>query len=225
MATKAAIFANQQSRGFYGIMNSGCPETFQSSQQIRQGIRGRRFRDRHQRIEQFRQGDIVAIPAGRFTTVNSFTLPILSFLGLSASRGVLYRNSMMAPHWYQNAHSIIYMTKGESRIQVVDHRGQAVLDDQVREGQFIVVPQNHAVVKQTGNEGCEWITFNTNDNAMINTLSGRTSSVRGHPLVVIANAYQISRDEARILKFNREETLLFSLSTRSRTPYERVVSA
>ncbi|KAF3612943.1 hypothetical protein FXO38_36530 [Capsicum annuum] len=54
-------------------------------------------------------------------------------------------------------------------MQVADHRGQAVLDEQVREGRFIVVPQNYAIVKQAGNEGCEWITFNTNE---INTLSG-----------------------------------------------------
>lgn len=45
-------------------MNSGCPETFQSSQQTQQRIRGRTFQDRHQKIEQFRQGDIMAFPAG-----------------------------------------------------------------------------------------------------------------------------------------------------------------
>ncbi|XP_009763034.1 11S globulin seed storage protein Jug r 4-like [Nicotiana sylvestris] len=375
-----------QGRGFYGIMNSGCPETFQSSQQTQQRIRGRTFQDRHQKIEQFRQGDIMAFPAGaahwlynegneevvlvvledasnnanqldqtsrrffiagnpqqgqqqqgrqyggstmrreqfrsgnvfngfdieilseafgvdremarrlqgqddmrghivsvqeglrvirppfsqeqeeqqeqgqygrgpmtngieetictakvrenidnparadiynpragRLSTVNSFTLPILSFLRLSAARGVLYRNSMMAPHWYENAHSIIYITRGESRIQIVDHRGRAVLDDQVREGQCLVVPQNYAIVKQAGNEGCEWIAFNTNDNAMINTLSGRTSAIRGLPLDVIANAYQISRDEARRLKFNRDETLIFRSTRRSPRSYERVI--
>ncbi|XP_060175343.1 11S globulin seed storage protein Jug r 4-like [Lycium barbarum] len=51
-------------QGFYGIMNSGYPETFQSSQQTRRGIRSRRFQGRHQRIEQFRRGDIMAFPAG-----------------------------------------------------------------------------------------------------------------------------------------------------------------
>lgn len=47
-------------------MNSGCPETFQSSQQFQQGERGSgsRFQDRHQKIGQFRQGDIIAFPAG-----------------------------------------------------------------------------------------------------------------------------------------------------------------
>ncbi|KAM3356824.1 hypothetical protein P3S68_023542 [Capsicum galapagoense] len=125
-----------------------------------------------QNIDDPSRADIYNPHAGRFSTVTSFTLPILRFLKLSASRGVLYRgrtNSMMTPHWYSSAHSIVYITRGESRMQVVDHRGQAVLDEQVREGRFIVVPQNYAIVKQAGNEGCEWITFNTNE---INTLSG-----------------------------------------------------
>lgn len=57
---------NVTGRGFYGIMNSGCPETFQSSQQFQQGERGAgsRFQDRHQKIGQFKQGDIIAFPAG-----------------------------------------------------------------------------------------------------------------------------------------------------------------
>ncbi|XP_060180849.1 11S globulin seed storage protein Jug r 4-like [Lycium barbarum] len=379
----------ERGRGFYGILNSGCPETFQSSQQFQQGERGAgsRFQDRHQRIGQFRQGDIVAFPAGaahwaynegneelvlvvfedsgnnanqldqtsrrffiagnpqqgeqqqgqqggrslrrqqfqsgnvfsgfedellaeafgvdretarklkgqddqrghivnieqglrvvrppfsqeqeereerqeqgqygprmngieeticsakvrqnidnparadiynpqagRFTTANSLTLPILNFLRLSAARGVLYRNSIMAPHWVTNAHSVIYITRGEARIQIVDHRGQTVLDDRVRQGQVVVVPQNYAVVKHAENEGVEWVEFNTNSNAMINTLSGRTSAIRGLPVDVIANSYQISRDEARRLKFNREETLIFRASGRSRSS-ERIAAA
>ncbi|XP_060177739.1 11S globulin seed storage protein Ana o 2.0101-like [Lycium barbarum] len=42
----------------------GLPKTFQSSQQTQQGIRSSRFQDCHQRIEQFRRGDIMAFPAG-----------------------------------------------------------------------------------------------------------------------------------------------------------------
>ena len=381
----------EQGGGFFGVMNSGCPETFQSSQQFQQGERGAgsRFQDRHQKIGEFRQGDIIAFPAGaahwvynegneelvlvcfedggnsanqldqnsrrffiagnpqqgeqqqgqqggahrfqkeqfpsgnvfngfelellaeafgvnretarklqgqddqrghivnidqglrvvrppfsqeqeeheviqqqgqcdprtngieeticsaklrqnidnparadvynpqagRFTTVNSFTLPILSFLRLSAARGVLYRNSIMSPHWVMNAHKVIYVTRGEARVQIVDHRGQAVLDDRVRQGQVVVVPQNYAVVKQAENEPFEWVEFNTNDNAMINTLSGRTSALRGLPVDVLANAYQISREEARRLKYNREETLIFSSSGRSSRPYAKVAAA
>ncbi|KAK4407230.1 Glutelin type-A 1 [Sesamum angolense] len=56
-----------QGRGIYGLMISGCPETFESSQQTEQQSqeeRRQRFRDRHQKFEEFREGDIVAIPEG-----------------------------------------------------------------------------------------------------------------------------------------------------------------
>ncbi|KAH6801175.1 hypothetical protein C2S52_001639 [Perilla frutescens var. hirtella] len=161
------------------------------------------------------RADVYNPRAGRFSSVNSFTLPILSFLQLSASRGVLYKNAIMSPHWFVNAHSVIYATRGESRVQIVNHRGQAVFDGQVREGQVLVVPQNFAVVKHAGEEGFEWVAFNTNENAMINTLSGRTSAIRGLPVDVVANAYQVSREEAERLKFSRQETMLFAGSRRS----------
>ncbi|GFQ06651.1 11s globulin subunit beta [Phtheirospermum japonicum] len=169
------------------------------------------------------RADVYNPRAGRYTTVNSLTLPILSFLKLSAARGVLYKNGIMAPHWYLNAHSVIYVTHGESRMQIVNHRGQAVFDGLVREGQVIVVPQNFAAVKLAGEQGCEWVAFNTNGNAMINTLSGRTSAIRGLPADVIANAYQISREEAVRLKSSRQETMIFS--GRSRSERGRAASA
>ncbi|KAK3028148.1 hypothetical protein RJ639_039009 [Escallonia herrerae] len=159
--------------------------------------------------------DIFNPRAGRLTNVNSFNLPILRLLQLSAERGVLHRNAIKAPHWNLNSHSVIYITRGDARIQIVDHRGEAVFDDEIRQGQIVVAPQNYAVVKQAGNQGVEWVSFRTNDNAMISTLAGRTSAMRGIPVDVIANAYQISREEAHRLKFSREETFLFGPSSRS----------
>lgn len=44
-------------------MLPGCPETFQSSQQLEEQSHGS-FQDRHQKIRHFRQGDIIIIPAG-----------------------------------------------------------------------------------------------------------------------------------------------------------------
>lgn len=153
--------------------------------------------------------------AGRFHTVNSLNLPILSFFRLSAERGGLYKNAVFAPHWYVNANGVMYVTRGEGRVQIVDHRGQCVLDEQLSEGQVVVVPMNYAVVKQAGNnQGFEWVGFNTNDNAMINTIAGRSSTFRGLPTSVVANALQISEDEARQLKFNRVETMIFSSDSR-----------
>ncbi|XP_057781353.1 11S globulin seed storage protein 1-like [Salvia miltiorrhiza] len=160
--------------------------------------------------------------AGRFSTVNAFTLPLLRFIQLSFAKANLHRNAIMAPHWFMNAHSILYITRGEKYIQVVNQKGQAVFEGQVREGQVLVVPQNFAVVKQAGEQGCEWVQFHTHANAMFNTLSGRTSALRGLPVDVVANAYQISREEAERLKNSRRETLLFSGTRQSR---RRVASA
>ncbi|KAM7501464.1 hypothetical protein LguiB_000368 [Lonicera macranthoides] len=166
-----------------------------------------RFREN---IDDPSRADIYNPRAGRLSTLNSYNLPILRHIQLSAER----QNAIMAPHWMTNSHRVLYATGGEARIQIVDHRGQAVFDDQVREGQVVIAPQNFAVVKQASEQGFEWVAFRTNDNAMMSTLSGRTSALRGMPVEVIANAYQISREQAYKLKFNREETILFSGSTR-----------
>ncbi|KAL7151580.1 hypothetical protein ABFS83_04G041100 [Erythranthe nasuta] len=195
-------YGRREEEGYYGGRDNGIEETICSAK-IRENL------------DKASRADIYNPRAGRFSTVNSYSLPILKFLQLSAARGVLYRNAIMSPHWYANAHSIIYVTRGDSRMQIVNHKGRAVFDGQVREGQVVVVPQNYAVVKQAGEQGCEWVAFNTNDNAMINTLSGRTSAIRGLPADVIASAYQISREEAQRLKFSRRETFLFSGSGRS----------
>ncbi|CAI9781269.1 unnamed protein product [Fraxinus pennsylvanica] len=176
-----------------------------------------------QNIDNPVRADIYNPRAGRFTTANSLTLPMLSFLQLSAAKGVLQGKAIMSPHWYMNCHTVVYVTRGNGRMQIVDNRGQAVFDDTIQEGQVVVVPHNFAVVKQAGDEGFEWVEFNTNENAMINTLSGRTSSFRGLPVDVIANAYQVSRQVAEQLKFNRKETLIFSGGKSSRQP--RVSSA
>ncbi|KAM1007496.1 hypothetical protein ACFX2A_004145 [Malus domestica] len=106
------------------------------------------------------------------------------------------------------------MLRGSARVQVVNENGNPILDDQVQEGQLFIVPQNHGVITQAGNEGFEYIAFKTNDNAMISTLAGRTSILRALPLEVLANAYQIQRQQAHQLKYNynRRETIALSSS-------------
>ncbi|OVA02398.1 11-S seed storage protein [Macleaya cordata] len=156
------------------------------------------------------RADVYSPRGGRISSLNSQKLPILNYLQLSAERGVLYRNAIMVPHWNLNAHSVIYVTRGSGRIQIVGNYKQPVFDGQVREGQILTIPQNFAVVKQAGNEGLEWVAFKTNDNAMISPLVGKISTLRAMPEDVLMNSYRISRDEARRLKFNREEMVVFA---------------
>ncbi|RZC54517.1 hypothetical protein C5167_013375 [Papaver somniferum] len=124
------------------------------------------------------RADVYSPLGGRISSLNSQKLPILNYLQLSAERGVLYRNAIMVPQWNLNAHSIIYVTRGNGRIQIVGNYERPVFDGQVREGQILTVPQNFAVVKQAGSQGLEWVAFKTNDNKMISPLVGRISTER-----------------------------------------------
>ncbi|KAJ6736244.1 12S SEED STORAGE PROTEIN CRC [Salix viminalis] len=162
------------------------------------------------------RADVFTPEAGRISTLNSHKLPILRHIQLSAERGVLYNEAMMVPHWNLNAHSIIYGIRGQAHVQVVDHSGRTVFDGEMREGQVLTVPQNFAVVKRSDQQNFEWVSFKTNDNAMISPLAGRTSALRAMPAEVLANAFRISVEDARRIKFERQETTLISRrSTRS----------
>ncbi|KAM7526715.1 hypothetical protein LguiA_016617 [Lonicera macranthoides] len=161
-------------------------------------------------VEDPERADMYTAQGGRISTLNSHNLPILRNVQLSAERGVLYRNAMVAPHWNINAHSVIYVIRGNGRIQIVGNSNRPAFDGEVREGQLLVVPQNFAVVKQAGNQGFEWVSFKTNDQAMVSPLAGKTSVLRAMPEEVLMNAYQLSGDEARRLKFNRQEVTILS---------------
>ncbi|XP_026440498.1 11S globulin subunit beta-like [Papaver somniferum] len=164
------------------------------------------------------RADVYSEKGGRITTLNSQKLPILNYLQMSAERGVLYQNALLAPHWNLNAHSVMYVTRGSCRCQIVGNQGRQVFNGQLNQGQMLVVPQNFAVVKQAGNEGFEWISFKTNDNAMTSPLVGKTSVLRAMPVHVLMTAYQISREEAQRLKNNRmEETMILTPGSRSQS--------
>ncbi|KAG9137507.1 hypothetical protein Leryth_016809 [Lithospermum erythrorhizon] len=181
-------------------MPNGLEETF-CTMKLRQNI-GHSIR-----------ADVYSPRGGRISTANSQTLPILSYLQLSAEKGVLYDNAIMAPYWVVNAHAMIYVTRGRARIQVVGNRGECVFDDEVREGQILVVPQNFVVIKKATNEGFEWVSFKTNDNAMNSQLAGRLSTLKSMPIEVLMNSYQMSREDASSLKYGRQEATLLSPST------------
>lgn len=121
----------------------------------------------------------------------------------------------MAPRYTANAHSALYVTRGSARIQVVGTHGKSVFDEQVNEGQLLVVPQNFVAIKRASEQGFEYIAFKTNDNAMTTQLAGRLSALRAMPNEVLMNSFGISREEARNLKYGREESTLLSPGLRS----------
>ncbi|XP_010556853.2 PREDICTED: 12S seed storage protein CRA1-like [Tarenaya hassleriana] len=161
------------------------------------------------------RADVYKPQLGYISTLNSYTLPMLRFLRLSALRGSLRNDAMVLPHWNVNANEILYVTNGQAHVQVVNDNGNRVFDQQISKGQLLAIPQGFAVAKTAQSERFEWISFKTNDNAKINTLAGRTSVLRGLPLEVLTNGFQISVEEARRVKFNTLETTLTHSSGQS----------
>ncbi|KAI3668022.1 hypothetical protein L6452_43094 [Arctium lappa] len=157
--------------------------------------------------------DFVNPQAGRISNLNNDKFPILRRLQLSAARGELYPNAIQSPRWMLNAHNLLYVTHGSMRVQIVNNQGESVFNDELRKGQVVVIPQNFASIKRASQEGARWISFRTNDDAITENLAGRVSAIRSLPVDVVANAYQVSREDAQKLKYNQHQTALFSPSS------------
>ncbi|KAJ4771228.1 Glutelin type-B 5 [Rhynchospora pubera] len=152
------------------------------------------------------RADIFNPQGGRITKLNSQKLPILNNVQMSATRVVLRRNAVLTPYWNINAHSLMYVTGGQGRVQIVNHQGKTVFDGQLRQKQLLLVPQNYVVLKKADpQQSFEWVSFKTNQNAMVNKLVGKTSTIRALPLDVLRASYRITIEQAWRLKSSRRE--------------------
>ncbi|KAL7198578.1 hypothetical protein ACSBR2_020964 [Camellia fascicularis] len=179
----------REEQGEYGIGSNGFEETFCTMRL-------------HQNIDERREADVYSKQAGRINIVSQHKLPILRFLDMSAERGNLYPNALYTPHWTINSHSIVYVTRGQAQVQIVDNRGQNVMNDRVNEDEMFVIPQYFAATMRAGTNGLEFLSFRTNGSPLKSTVGGYTSVLRAMPLEVITNAYQMSPSQAEGLKFN-----------------------
>ncbi|KAJ4793594.1 Glutelin [Rhynchospora pubera] len=158
------------------------------------------------------RADIYNPRSGRITILNNQKLPILNIVQMSANRVVLRRNAVLAPHWNINAHSLMYVTGGRGRVQIVNHQGRTVFDGQLRQRQILLIPQNYAVLKRAHQQQqFEYVSFKTNPNSMVSKITGKASTIRALPLDVLSASYRITIEQARRLKNSRrEEMALFA---------------
>ncbi|XP_018632829.2 11S globulin seed storage protein 2-like [Nicotiana tomentosiformis] len=167
-------------------------------------------------LEHRTQADIFSRQAGKINHVNRQKLPILKYMDMSASKGTLYPNALLTPHWSVNSHCVVYVQRGEAQVQVVDHSGQQVMNDRVNQGEMFVVPQYFVSTVRAGQNGLEFVVWRTSSEPMNSQLAGYTSVIRAMPIEVLTNAYQISPNEAQRLKTNRGgESFLLSPQRRS----------
>ncbi|KAJ0967585.1 hypothetical protein J5N97_024502 [Dioscorea zingiberensis] len=156
------------------------------------------------------EADVFSSQAGRLNSVNANKLPILKLIDMSAEKGNLRPGAIFSPHWSMNAHTVVLVTRGEGRLQVVDDRGWNVFNGRVRQGEIIVIPQHYVSMNKAGSNGIEWVAFKTSGMPMSSQLSGRSSMISGTPVQVLANSFRISIGQARQLKqCRRQHFLLF----------------
>ena len=118
---------------------------------------------------------------------------------------------MFGPHWSINAHTIVYVTRGEGRTQIVSNEGKTVFDENVKRGDVFVIPQNYASIHKTGQNGIEWVSMKTSPAPMRSPIVGHASVFKGMPVGVLSSAFRIDESQAMQLKCNREDqTMIFS---------------
>uniref|UniRef100_A0A0E0JZD9 Cupin type-1 domain-containing protein n=1 Tax=Oryza punctata TaxID=4537 RepID=A0A0E0JZD9_ORYPU len=150
--------------------------------------------------------DIFSTRGGRITRVNIQNFPILHIIQMSATRTVLQNNNLLTPPWTMNAHTVMYVTAGEARVQVVDHHG-SVYDGQLHQQQILLIPQNFVVAVNALSQGFTWVSFKTNPNAIDSQITGKSSVLGALPVDVVANSYKLSREDSSSLKFNRGDEM------------------
>ncbi|XP_034931775.1 11S globulin seed storage protein 2 [Populus alba] len=164
-----------------------------------------------QNIELQGEADVYTKQGGRINIANQQKLPILQFIDMSAERGHLIPNALYSPHWSMTDNRVVYALRGELNAQVVDERGNTIMNERVRQGDMFVIPQFYATLMRAGSNGFEWVSFKSSSQPMKSPMAGSISVMRAMPIDVISNAYQISPREAEQLKMNRDpQTMLLS---------------
>ncbi|KAF9683013.1 hypothetical protein SADUNF_Sadunf05G0168100 [Salix dunnii] len=166
-------------------------------------------------IELQRQADVYTKQGRRINIANQKKLPILQFPDMSAERGHLMPNALYTPHWFMTDNRVVYALRGELNAQIVDERGNTIMNERVREGGMFVIPQFYATLMRAGNNGFEWVSFKSSSQPMKNPLAGSISVMRAIPIDVISSAYQISPREAGQLKTNRDPQSMLLSPTRT----------
>lgn len=120
---------------------------------------------------------------------------------------LLVQNALFTPYWSMNAHTASYVAGGSGRVQVIGENGKKVLDQRVKEGELLVVPQYYIVAMKADEGGMEWVSFKTSALPARSPLSGVDSAVNGMPAQILASSYGISLKQAQQVKHNRDQHL------------------
>ncbi|XP_047326099.1 11S globulin seed storage protein 2-like [Impatiens glandulifera] len=197
------IRPDEREQGEWSPRGNGIEENSWCSMEIRHNMESRQ------------ESDVYSRQGGRAYSVNQNKLPILRLLDMSAAKLQVFPNAIYSPSWNVNGHTVVYVTKGEAEVQIVDQSGQTMMNERVREGDMFVIPQFFVATSRAGENGFESVAFKTTSVSMKSQLAGYTSVMRGMPIQVIENIYKVSPSQAKDLKFNTGSQSLFMSSSRT----------
>lgn len=99
---------------------------------------------------------------GSWTTVTETKFPFIAKVGLSTNHIELKADSMSSPIYTTDSTTqMIYVVKGDGKIQIVGINGERVLDTEVKVGHLVVVPRFFVVALLAGGEGIECLSVVT----------------------------------------------------------------
>lgn len=127
----------------------------------------------------------------------------------------MLQNALYTPHWSITDNRVVYVLRGEARVQIVDDNGDNVFDERVKRGDVFVIPQFYVTTARAGNNGFEYVTIKTSGQPVKSPLAGYTSVIKAMPVDVLANSFQMSPREAQNLKHNRGHQSFLLSSSRS----------
>ncbi|KAI4298995.1 hypothetical protein L6164_032495 [Bauhinia variegata] len=120
--------------------------------------------------------DNVVKNGGLITTVTEEEFPFVGQVGVSVIRVKLEPNAIKVPVYPANtAIQLIYIARGNGKIEIVGLNGERELDTEVNAGHLLVVPQFFVLAVIAGGEGIEYYSMVTTKKPVFEELAGNFS--------------------------------------------------
>lgn len=155
------------------------------------------------------EADVVVKGGGIINSLTEKDFPMLVGMGLSARFVRLKGKAILAPSYVADGSvQAIYVAKGSGRIQVVGGDGTPSFDDEVGEGELMVVPQFFAVTVIADEYGMELFSITNTSKPVFEQLAGKVSVWKALSPVVLQSALNISPQLDQIFRSKNTERLM-----------------
>lgn len=131
--------------------------------------------------------------------ITSEDFAVIDKVGISPSLVKIEPEIMLDP-CYSMEHRVVYVTKGEGRIQIVGLNGTQAVDEIVEEGQLIVVPKLFVAALLASQKGLEFFCVSTSSRPLTRKIAGNTSVYKALSSSVLEAALNVSPEFVKIFK-------------------------